>query len=105
MASLACVLCLHGGASAVVAVKTGASVGNPASADQRGSSTGNTITRATGFVKYEDASTLTLTDGRQYSLSGVKVVRMGQSTDPKKKKIAEMVFINKELNEVIIHAH
>jgi hypothetical protein len=30
---------------------------------------------------------------------------MGQSTDPKKKKIAEMVFINKELNEVIIHAH
>ena len=64
------------------------------------------ISQTTSPVKYVDGKTLILTNEKQYSLSGVKILDLTQNRSIKAKslnvKLAEMTFIDGRLTEVVL---
>lgn len=67
------------------------------------------IFKSSSTVKYFDGKTLILENKKKYSLAGVKVLDLTQSSHTKAKslniKVAEMTFIDGRLTDVEIRLH
>ena len=80
---------------------------NQSESPKRGSENKNRIKRATECVQKIENGVL-YTDKTQYDLKGVKVIEQGDGnkiseTSGGRKRVAEMIFVNDTLREVIIH--